>query len=89
MCTKFQVATFKTNWVLPFWMPNKATIYAIYEGFGIFPIFYFERLGHSESALRSFYAFLTKIWPKNMHHTTQTQNYKFDLFDLLALDDLD
>ena len=26
---------------------------------------------------------------KNMHHTTQTQNFKFELFDIVALDGLD
>ena len=36
-----------------------------------------------------FFAFLTKILPINMYHTTQTQNLKIDLFDLATLDDLD
>ena len=30
-----------------------------------------------------------KIRPKNMDHITQTQNFKFHLIDLVALDELD
>ena len=39
-------------------------------------------LGSSKSVLGSFLVFLTKICPKNMHHTVQTHNYTFDLFSI-------
>ena len=60
---------------------KNVTFNAIYEDFGIFLIFKFcliwtiqiEFLGH-------FFALLTKIWSKDMHHTTQTQKFKFNLF---------
>ena len=39
-------------------------------------------LGSSKSVLGSFPVFLTKICPKNMHHTVQTHNYTFDLFSI-------
>ena len=39
-------------------------------------------LGRSKSVPGSLFAFLTKIWPKTIYRTTQTQNFKFDLFDL-------
>ena len=41
MWTKFQVAIFKNDWILPFWMSKKITFYAVYEDFGIFPTFFF------------------------------------------------
>ena len=46
-------------------------------------------LGRSKSVLVPFLAFLTKIRSKNMHHTTQSQNFKFGPFDFVTLDDLD
>ena len=39
----------------------------------------FSDFGRSKSVLGSFFAFLTKNWPKNMYHATQTQNFQFDL----------
>ena len=33
-----------------------------------------------------FFAFFTKIWPKNIYYTTRTHSFKFDLFDLVTLD---
>ena len=35
-------------------------------------------LGQSKSVLRSFFAFLTKNWPRNVYHAAQTLNFKFD-----------
>ena len=50
---------------------------------------FFPHLRSSKSILGSSFVFLTKIWPKNMYHTSQIQNFKIDLFDLVTLDDLD
>ena len=41
MCAKFQVAILENGRVVPFWMPEKDTFYAIYENFGIFSYFQF------------------------------------------------
>ena len=89
MCTKFQFDILKNGRVLPFWMPKKATSCTIYENFGIFSLCRLPDFGRSESVFGVIFAVLTKIWHKNMYHTTQTQNLKFELFDLVTLDDLD
>ena len=89
MCSKNEVAILKNGRVLPFWMPNKATSYAIYEDFSIFPDFQFlSYLGRSKFVLVSLFAFLAKIWPKNMYRTIQSQNFKFDVFEILTFDNL-
>ena len=36
-------------------------------------------LGRSKSVLGPFFTFLTINWPKNMHHSSQTQTFQFDL----------
>ena len=54
------------------------------RGFCHFPDFQIlSGLGHSKSVL-GFFAFLTKIWPKNMYCTAQTQNFK--IWPFLNLD---
>ena len=68
---------------------QKDHFYAIYDEFGIFPIFNFCPIWIVQKVfLAHFSAFLTKIWPKNIYQITQTQNLKFDFFEILTFDDL-
>ena len=55
--------------------------------FPLFPIFIW--FGQFKKCSRAIFAFLTKILPRNMYHTTQPKYPKLDLFDLVTLDDLD
>ena len=81
MCTKFQAAILKKRLSFAVWNAQKATFYTIYEDFATFPIFKFCPIWAVQKIVQgSFFAFLTKIWPKNMYCTTQAQIFKFDLF---------
>ena len=70
-------------------MPKKATFTLFTRILAFSDLQILSGLGRSKSFLRSFFAFSTKIYPKNMYHTTKTQNFKFDLFDPVTLDDPD
>ena len=65
ICKNFKLISWKSGRVLPFWMPRKATFYPIYDDFGIFSDFQIlSDLGPSKKVPRSYFAFLTNIWPK-------------------------
>ena len=66
----------KNGWVLPSWMPKKATYYAIYEDFGDFRVSNSDQFWSFKKCSRVIFAFLTKIWHNNMYHITATQNFK-------------
>ena len=55
----------------------------------IFRIVLFSDFDASKSVLGYFFAFLAKIWPKNMYRTSQSRNFLIDLFYLVTWDDLD
>ena len=62
-------------------------LFTLFRRISAFFLFQFlSDLGRSKRALGSFFAFFTKIWPKNIYYTTRTQSFKFDLFDLVTLD---
>ena len=81
--------SWKNIWVLQYWVYKKPAVYAIYDDFGNFPIFKFCPIWAGQKIFKSHFAFWTKIWPKNIYQTTQTQYFQFDLYDLVTLDDPD
>ena len=55
----------------------------------IFRILLLTDFDVSKSVFGSFFAFLAKIWPKNMYRSSKSRNKLFDLFHLVTWDDLD
>ena len=74
MCTKFEVAIFKNDCVLPFWMLKKATFYAIYKDFAIFPISNFCPIWVVQHMFLGHFCFLDEDLTQKQYYTNQTQN---------------
>ena len=86
MCTQFQVDIFKNGWKH---VKNRH----FSRHFGTLPWFsefcFLTDFDASKSVLGSFFAFFTKIWPKNMYHSSKSLIFLFDLFHPVTWDDLD
>ena len=90
MCTKFHVDFLKKLLSSAVLSAEKGHFYGVYANFGGFPIFKFCSI----SAVQKLFNVYFRSWRKSdiktcTYNTNQTQNYKFDLFDLLTLHDLD
>ena len=71
--TKFQVTICKNSGGLPFWMPRRP-LFTLFTSILEFSYFqFFPRFGLFKNCSRVIFAFLRKIWHKNMHRTTQTR----------------
>ena len=88
-CCLICVQTLKSlSWKKLSFIVLKGHLLRYWWGFRRFSNCYFFQLIRFRSVLASFFSFLTKIRSRNMYHTTQTQNFEFDLFVLVTLDGL-
>ena len=76
----FKSISWKNGYVFPFWMLKMTTFYIITKYGHFFRFSNFARFSPFKKCSRVIFVFFTKIWPDNIHHTTQIQNFKFDLF---------
>ena len=72
MCTKFQVAILTKMAEFCRFECPKRPLFTLFTRISTF----------------SFFHFLYENLTQNMYHTTQTQNFKFDVFEILTFDDL-
>ena len=87
MPTKFQIDIFQTSWVLLFWMPHKATFYAIYEDCGIFRFSNCVRFGPFRCVLWSFLRSWRKSDLKTCITPSKPEILNLTFFDLVTSDD--
>ena len=55
----------------------------------IFRSLFFDQFWRFKKCFRAIFAFLAKIWPKNIYCSSKSRIFLFDLFHLMTWDDLD